>query len=237
VNGDTVIQQEHLSVVLGNHYVISFQDLVEGDVFEGLRSRTRASKGRVRKNGPDYLFYVLIDSVVDHYFVVMEYLKEKMEDLEDEILERTSERMINKIIGIKREMTSIRRVIYPVRDAIERIFIDDYDLLNATTITYFRDVRDHVFHLTMIYDNAKETIAAIMDMYMSNLSINLNNIMKTLTIISLFFVPLTFIAGVYGMNFDYMPELRWKFGYPFSILIMLGVVLTMFYYLRRKKWL
>ena len=232
-----IIQQEHLSLVLGNNYIISFQDLVEGDVFEGIRARARSSKGRIRKNGSDYLFYALVDSVIDQYFIVMEHLKEKMEDLEDEILSRPSENLINKIIGLKREMSNIRRVIYPVRDAVERIFIDDYDLLTPTTITFFRDVRDHVYHLVTIYDNAKETIASLMDMYMSNLSNNLNSIMKTLTMISLFFVPLTFIAGVYGMNFHFMPELAWKLGYPFALLIMLGVVIFMFLYLRRKKWM
>ncbi len=231
------IQQEHLSLVLGNYYVISFQDLIEGDVFEGVRARARGAKGRIRKNGSDYVFYSLIDSVIDQYFIVMEHLKEKMEDLEDEILANPSENMINDIISLKREMTNIRRVIYPVRDAVERIFIDDYDLLNPSTITYFRDVRDHIYHLVNIYDNAKETIASLMDMYMSNLSNNLNSIMKTLTIISLFFVPLTFIAGVYGMNFRFMPELGWKLGYPFSWLIMLGIVIFMYIYLRRKKWL
>lgn len=231
------IVQEHLSLVLGTNYVITFQDLVEGDVFEGVRSRARAAKGRIRKNGADYNFYALIDSVIDHYFIVMEHLKEKMEDLEDEILANPSENMINDILTLKREMTGIRRVIYPVRDAVERIFIDDYDLLNPSTITYFRDVRDHIYHLVTIYDNAKETIASLMDMYMSNLSNNLNSIMKTLTIISLFFVPLTFIAGVYGMNFRYMPELGWEFGYPFAGVIMLGIVIVMYLYLRRKKWL
>ena len=223
--------------MLGTNYVISFQDLVEGDVFEGIRTRARGAKGRIRKNGPDYVFYALVDSVIDQYFFVMEHMKEKMEDLEDEILANPSENMINDIISLKREMTNIRRVIYPVRDAVERIFIDDYDLLNPTTITYFRDVRDHIYHLVNIYDNAKETIASLMDMYMSNLSNNLNSIMKTLTIISLFFVPLTFIAGVYGMNFRYMPELGWKIGYPFAGIIMLGIVIVMYVYLRRKKWL
>ena len=234
---ETIIDQEHLSLVLGDCYVITFQDLVEGDVFEGVRARARAGRGRIRKNGSDYAFYALIDSVIDQYFIVMEHLKEKMEDLEDEILANPSDNMINDIIGLKREMTAIRRVIYPVRDAVERIFIEDYDLLNPNTITYFRDVRDHIYHLVTIYDNAKETIASLMDMYMSNLSNNLNAIMKTLTMISLFFVPLTFIAGVYGMNFRFMPELDWKMGYPFAWVIMLGIVVFMYVYLRRKRWL
>ena len=227
-NKKTFVQQEHLSLVLGNNYIISFQDLIEGDVFEGTRSRAKSAKGRLRKNASDYLFYALVDSVIDQYFIVMEHFKEKMEDLEDEILANPSKNMINDIVALKREMTNIRRVIYPVRDAVERIFIEDYDLLNSSTITYFRDVRDHVYHLVSIYDNAKETIASLMDMYMSNLSINLNAIMKALTAISLFFVPLTFIAGVYGMNFKYMPELNWILGYPFALFIMLTVILAMY---------
>jgi magnesium transporter len=231
------VQQEHLSLVLGSYYLISFQDLVEGDVFEGIRFRARSAKGRLRKNASDYLFYALVDTVIDQYFLVMEYFKERIEDLEDEILANPSTNMINKISALKREMTNIRRVIYPIRDAIERIFIEDYDLLDSSTITYFRDVRDHMYHLVSIYDNAKDTIASLMDMYMSNLSINLNNIMKALTTISLFFVPLTFIAGVYGMNFKYMPELNWILGYPFAWGIMLSVIAVMYIYLRRKKWL
>ena len=236
-NNSRIIKQEHLSLVLGRNFLITFQDLVEGDVFENVRTRTRASRGRIRKNGADYLYYVLIDSVIDQYFIIMEYLKEIMEDFEDDILSNPSQNKINDIIRLKRELTNVRRVVYPVLDAVEKIFIEDYPLIDPSTITYFRDIKDHVYHLVNMYDSSKETIASLMDMYLSNLSHSLNSTMKALTMISFFFVPLTFIAGVYGMNFEFMPELKWKLGYPFSLAIMLGVFIAMFLYLRRKRWL
>lgn len=231
------IIQEHLSLVLGPNYVLTFQDNLEGDVFDPVRMRLSQPKTRIRKNGSDYLFYALIDAVVDQYFTVMEYVREKIEDLEDYVLENPDKKLIDHIIGIKKQLTTIRKVVVPLKDAIDRLFIDDSEFITENTYVYLRDIQDHTMHLTTSFDSFRESVASLMDMYMSNLSNNLNVIMKTLTIFSLFFVPLTFIAGVYGMNFRYMPELEWRYGYPLVIGIMLLTVIFLFIFMRSKKWL
>jgi len=236
-NGDTSIVSEHLSLVLGSHFLISFQDKLDGDVFDNVRARLQSSKARLRTNRADYLFYALIDSVVDRYFNVMEFIRERIEDMEDYVLENPTEHYINHIISIKKQLTNLRKVVIPLKDAIERLFSDESDYIGEDTYTYFRDVQDHIIHLSSTLDGFKDSVSSLMDMYMSNLSTNLNIIMKTLTIFSLFFVPLTFIAGLYGMNFQYMPELHWRYGYPVVLIIMTGSVITMFIYLRRKRWL
>lgn len=236
-NGDTSIVSEHLSLVLGSHILISFQDKVDGDVFDNIRVRLQSPKSRLRTNRADYLFYALIDSVVDRYFNVMEFIRERIEDMEDYVLENPTEQYINHIISIKKQLTNLRKVVIPLKDAIERLFSDESDYIGEDTYTYFRDVQDHILHLSSTLDGFKDSVSSLMDMYMSNLSTNLNIVMKTLTIFSLFFVPLTFIAGLYGMNFQYMPELEWQYGYPAVLVIMTGSVITMFIYLRRKGWL
>jgi len=236
-NGDPMIVSEHVSLVLGPHFVISFQDKIEGDVFDPVRIRIQNSKSRIRQNGPDFLFYALIDSIVDQYFHVMEFIRERIEDMEDYVLENPSEKYIDHIIAIKKQLTNIRKVVIPLKDAVDRLFAEESAFIGEETYTYFRDIQDHLVHLTTSFDAFRDSVSSLTDMYMSNLSNNLNVIMKTLTIFSLFFVPLTFIAGVYGMNFQYMPELGWKHGYFMVLIIMLGSVITMFNYLRRKKWL
>ena len=236
-NGDPMIVSEHVSLVLGPHFVISFQDKIEGDVFDPVRIRIQNSKSRLRQNGPDFLFYALIDSIVDQYFHVMEFIRERIEDMEDYVLENPSEKYIDHIIAIKKQLTNIRKVVIPLKDAVDRLFAEESAFIGEETYTYFRDIQDHLVHLTTSFDAFRDSVSSLTDMYMSNLSNNLNVIMKTLTIFSLFFVPLTFIAGVYGMNFQYMPELGWKHGYFMVLIIMLGSVITMFNYLRRKKWL
>lgn len=236
VDGQLEIHQEHLSLVMGEKYLISFQDNVKGDVFDNVRMRINTAKSRLRKNNVDYLFYALIDSVVDQYFIIMEYLREKIEDMEDYILEHPNENVINHIIAIRKQLTNIRKVVIPLKDSVERLFNEDSTFISEETLTYFRDVQDHIVHLTGSFDGFRDAASSLTDMYMSNLSNNLNVIMKTLTIFSLFFVPLTFIAGVYGMNFVHMPELSWKYGYPMVLGLMLLSVLLMFLYMRRKKW-
>ena len=236
-HGDSSIVSEHLSLVLGSHFLISFQDKINGDVFDNVRARLQSPKSRLRKNRADYLFYALIDSVVDHYFNVMEFIRERIEDMEDYVLENPSEHYINHIIAIKKQLTNIRKVILPLKEAIDRLFTEESEFIGEDTYTYFRDVQDHIIHLSTSFDSFKDSVSALMDMYMSNLSTNLNIIMKTLTIFSLFFVPLTFIAGLYGMNFQYMPELGYQYGYPIVLIVMFGSVITMFIYLRRKGWL
>jgi magnesium transporter len=236
-NGEPGIVREHLSLVLGDNYVITFQDKIKGDVFNNVRSRIHTQNSRMRKNKVDYLFYGLIDSVVDQYFGVMEFIRERIEEMEDYVLVNPSQRYIDQIISLKKHLTDIRRVVLPLKVAVDRLFVDESLFITGDTFTYFRDVQDHTIHIAENFDGFRESLSSLMDMYMSNLSNNLNIIMKTLTIFSLFFVPLTFIAGVYGMNFQYMPELSWKYGYPAVLTLMLISVTFMFIFMRRKGWL
>ncbi len=236
-NDDIQLIQEHLSLVLGNNYVISFQDKVEGDVFSSVRQRIILNKGKLRQKGVDFLFYKLIDSIVDQFFLVMEFTREQIEDLEDFILSNPSNNMNEKIIGLRRKISELRRMIFMMHGAVKHIVSEDSNYIKEDTIMYFKDVLDHTTHLSSDFESFRDYVTSIMDIYMSNLSNNLNIIMKTLTIFSLFFVPLTFLAGIYGMNFEYMPELNHKWGYPAILMVMLIVVSLMYFYLKRKNWL
>jgi len=236
-NGDFETIEEHLSLVLGTNYVISFQDKAERDLFDSVLDRIINNKGRIRKFKADYLFYGLLDSVVDHYFHIMEYVRESIENLEEFALSNPDQNITNEINNIRKRLTKMRKLIYWVKTAIEKANLNESELISQKTVPYFKDVLDHTIHLESNFENFRDSVASLMDMYMSNLSNNLNLTMKTLTIFSLFFVPLTFIAGVYGMNFQYMPELSWKWGYVAVLVVMLITVLVMFIFLRRKKWL
>ncbi len=231
------IIDEHLSLVLGKNYVISFQDKVEGDVFDPIRHRITSNKGKLRLKGADYLFYTLIDSIVDQYFLVMEYVREEIEDLEEFVLSNPSKNMNEEIIHTRRKILDLRRTIYMIHGAVKHLASEDTNFIKEETIMYFNDVLDHTNHLNSDFESFRDYVTSIMDIYISNLSNNLNVIMKTLTIFSLFFVPLTFLAGIYGMNFEFMPELKEKWGYPITLGIMLIIVFVMFFYMRRKKWL
>jgi len=236
-NDEVNITKEHISLVLGKNYVISFQDSIEGDVFSTLRQRINSNKGQIRKKEEDYLFYALIDNVVDHFFLVMEYIREQIEDLEDYILTNPSENMNEKIILLRRKISELRRIIYLIHVSIKNIISEETVFINEDTNPYLKDVLDHTLHLNSNFDSFKDYISNIMDMYMSNMSNNMNIIMKTLTIFSLFFVPLTFLAGIYGMNFQYMPELGFKWSYPILLGIMIFISGLMFIFMKRKKWL
>ena len=236
-DGKIEVLKEHISFVLGRHYVITFQDSIEGDAFNAVRQRIKSNKGRIRKLGEDYLFYSLMDSVVDQFFLVMEYVREQIEDIEDHILSNPSENMNEKIILLRRKISETRRMIHLTQEAVKKLIHEESEFIDEEIFPFLNDLLDHTQHLNSSFDSFREYANSIMEMYMSNLSNNLNVIMKTLTIFSLFFVPLTFLAGIYGMNFAYMPELQQKWGYPIVILIMLGIVGIMYMYMKRKKWL
>lgn len=236
-NDEIDIISEHLSLVLGENYVISFQDKIEGDVFGSVRQRIRQNKGRIRQMGVDYLYYKLIDSIVDQFFLVMEHTREQIEDLEDYILSNPSKNMNEEIIRLRRNISELRRMIFMMHGAVKNIMSEGSNYIKEDTILYFKDILDHTNHLNSDFESFRDYVTSIMDIYMSNLSNNLNIIMKTLTIFSLFFVPLTFLAGIYGMNFEYMPELHQKWGYPAILVVMLIVVSLMYIYLKRKKWI
>ena len=234
-NENIVIEQ--VSFVLGKNYVITFQES-EGDVFDPIRERLRLDNGRIRGLKSDYLMYALIDAVVDNYFSIIETLGNKIEDLETDLFGGNAKEGINiEVQQLKREILKVRRAIFPLRDIINRIEKGEHPLIYKRTITYYRDIYDHLIQVSENIDIYREMIWSLMDMYMTTISNRMNEVMKVLTIMSSIFIPLTFLAGIYGMNFEYIPELRYQNGY----FVLLGVMFLMFigllFYFKRKKWL
>ncbi|CDF79008.1 magnesium and cobalt transport protein CorA [Formosa agariphila KMM 3901] len=231
------LTSEQVSFILGHNYVLTFQE-AEGDVFDGLRERLRHGKGRIKSLGSDYLLYALIDSVVDHYYIVIESIGEKIEDLEDDLFNGSAkEQVTNQIQDLKREILRIRRAVFPLRDIINRIEKSEHKLISERTIPYFQDVYDHTVQVNENIEIYREMVWGLMDMYMTSISNKMNEVMKVLTIMSSIFIPLTFIAGIYGMNFENMPELHHKNGYPILLVVMLFMFILMLIYFKRKKWL
>ena len=236
-DNDENIVSEQVSFILGHNYVLSFQE-AEGDVFDALRERIRQAKGRIRGLSSDYLLYALIDSVVDHYYAIIETMGNKIEDLEDNLFEGLTKNEIStEIQSLKREVLKIRRAIFPLREIISRIDKSENKLIDQKTLHYFDDVYDHIIQVTDTIDIYREMIWGLMDMYMTTISNRMNEVMKVLTIIATIFIPLTFIAGIYGMNFDHIPELHYKYSYYILWAVMLVIFLGMLYYFKRKKWL
>jgi len=231
-----VVTAEQVSLVLGSNFVISFQECV-GDVFEQIRERIRGAKGRIRKMGADYLAYVLIDTVVDNYFVILEKLGERIESIEEELVAEPDEKTLHQIHSVKREMISLRKSIWPLREVVNGLQRTESALVADTTSVYLRDVYDHTIQVIDTIESFRDTVSGMVDIYLSSISNRMNAVMKVLTIIATIFIPLTFIAGVYGMNFKYMPELGWRWSYPLVWLIIIIVGGCMLVYFRKKKWL
>ncbi|PWH82740.1 magnesium and cobalt transport protein CorA [Algibacter marinivivus] len=231
------IVSEQVSFILGKNYVLSFQE-AEGDVFDAVRDRIRQAKGRVRHMQADYLLYTLIDAIVDHYFSVIEILGDKIEDFETAIFSgEVDDDISQKIQNLKREILRVRRAIFPLREVINRIEKNESPLIQKKTITYYRDIYDHLIQVSENIDIYREMIWSLMDMYMTTISNKMNEVMKVLTIMASIFIPLTFIAGIYGMNFEYIPELQYKYSYFILWGAMIVMFLGMLYYFRKKKWL
>jgi magnesium transporter len=234
---DGEIHSEQLTVVLMEGLVISFQEIHGGDAFDMIRTRLRQGKGRVRKMGADYLAYALLDAVVDCYFSILEKFGDKIELLEEEVMDEPSKDILKQLHHMKREMIFLRKAVWPMRELINNLERSETELIKPTTDIYLRDLHDHAIRVIDTVETFRDLLSGMMDIYLSSVSNRMNEIMKVLTIITTIFVPVTFIAGVYGMNFDNMPELHSKWGYPITwavILITIGVLL---YYFRRKKWL
>jgi len=232
----TSVLSEQVSIILGSNFVISFQEK-EGDVFDNVRERIRSAKGRIRKMGPDYLAYALIDAVVDNYFAILEYFGERIEGLEENLLANPDPHTLQSIHGLKREMIFLRKSVWPLREVISALQRGDNDIFKETTQIYLRDIYDHTIQVIDTVETFRDMISGMLDTYLSSISNRMNEVMKVLTIIATIFIPLTFIAGIYGMNFDKMPELKWAFGYPLALALMLAVGLLMVFYFRKKKWL
>ncbi len=231
------IINEQVSFVLGKNYVLTFQE-AEGDVFDTVRDRLRYSKGRIRTLKSDYLLYALIDAVVDQYFSIIETLGNKIEDLETDIFDGQAKSTMNlEVQQLKREILKVRRAIFPLREVINRIEKTENALIYKRTITYYRDIYDHLIQVSENIDIYREMIWSLMDMYMTTISNRMNEVMKVLTIMSSIFIPLTFLAGIYGMNFDFMPELKYRYSYFVLLGAMFLLFLGLLFYFKRKKWL
>ena len=230
------IEVEQISLVLGPNYVLSFQERA-GDEFDSVRERIRSNKGRLRKMGTDYLAYSLIDLIVDRYFVVLERLGERIELLEDELVAEPTTETLQVIHRLKMEMVVLRKSIWPLREVIGALERGESPLIQETTGVYLRDVHDHTIQVIDTIETFRDIVSGMLDIYLSSVSNRMNEVMKVLTIIATVFIPLTFIAGVYGMNFKHMPELEWWWGYPVLWLVMIVIAAFMVAFFRRKKWL
>ena len=227
---------EQVSLILGSNFVISFQEN-EGDVFDPIRQRIEADKGRIRKMGADYLAYALMDAIVDNYFTILEKLGDRIEDFEEELVVNPKPETLQAIHHLKREMIFLRKSVWPLREVINRLERWESSLINKSTAIYFRDVYDHTIQVIDSVETFRDMLSGMLDIYLSSISNRMNEVMKVLTIIATIFIPLTFIAGVYGMNFRFMPELEMPIGYPVILLVMLFIGILMFAYFRKKKWL
>lgn len=233
---ETEMHGEQLSLVLLNDTVISFQEPQGGDAFDIIRNRLRQSKGRVRRLGADYLFYALMDAVVDWYFNAIERIGDKVEHIEEEIMKEPGRETLIKLYGIKREVIYLRKQIWPVRDMINNLLRSDSEFITSNTQLFFRDLLDHSTRIIDTVETHRDLLSGMMDIHLSTNSNKMNEVMKMLTIMSSIFIPVTFIAGVYGMNFDYMPELKSPYGYAMVWAVMLGIMGGLVYYFKKKKW-
>ena len=227
---------EQVSFVLGKRYLLSFQEEELQDCFEIVRDRIRTSQGRVRKSGADYLTYLLLDTIIDGYFPVVEHYEDRIEALEDVIISNPDRDTMQEIYDVRRELLALRRLIWPMRNVLNLLMRDHHGIVSDEVQIYFRDSYDHVIQILEIIEAYRELAASLMDVYMSTMGNKLNEIMKFLTVISTIFIPLTFIVGVYGMNFENMPELKGEWSYFLVWLVMLAVAGGLIFYFWRKGW-
>ncbi len=233
---------EQVSLILGKHYLLTVQEEPENDCFAAVRERIRLNKGTIRKHKADYLAYTLLDSIVDGFFPILEEYGEKIEDLENEVVANPTRQTLEKIHKIKRELLTLRRSIWPQRDAINSLIRDGSDLISDEVRVYLRDCYDHAVQVLDMVETYRELAASLMDVYLSSVSNRMNEVMKFLTIVSTIFIPLTFVAGVYGMNFNTeksplnMPELNWYLGYPLCLAVMAAIAAVLIIFFKRKGW-
>jgi len=230
------IRVEQVSLILGKNYIISFQER-EGDVFSFIRERIRNNIGRIRKSGADYLAYSLIDAIVDNYFTIIERLDEEIENLEDKVIIQPNPSNVQAIHKLKRDLIFLRKSVWPLREVISFLEKGESPLVLKSTNIYLRDVYGHTIQVMDTVETLRDVISGILDIYLSSINTRMNEIMKMLTIIATIFIPLTFITGIYGMNFQYMPEVKWFWGYPAVLLGMSIIGIVMVIYFKRKKWM
>ena len=232
---------EQVSIVTGKNFIITFQEQ-EGDVFDPIRDRIRTGKGRIRKYREDYLAYRILDSIIDNYFVVLENFDERIEEIEDQIIKQPDDSSLEKIHNLRKELIKVRRAASPLRDIIFTIEKEKFHFIQKSTYLFLRDLNDHIKQIIDTIENYREIINGLLDLYLSNASHKMNQVVKLLTIISTIFIPLTFIVGIYGMNFSTgaskwnMPELQWAFGYPFVMGMMLVIAILLVIFFKKKQW-
>ncbi|MEJ2357451.1 MAG: magnesium/cobalt transporter CorA, partial [Deinococcales bacterium] len=234
-DGPSELDNEQLSVILLDGIVVTFQER-PGDVFEPLRERLRQGKGRLRRLGADYLAYALLDIVIDRYFTVVEDYGDAIEDLEAEILSNPTTEILQRVNHLKRETLIVRKAVWPLREVIAGLEREEGDLMSPTAITYLRDAHDHAIQVIDTVESLRDMLTNLHDMYLSALSYRMNDVMKVLTIIATIFIPLSFLVGVYGMNFHHMPELAWPWAYPALWGLMLVIALGMLSAFKRRGW-
>jgi magnesium transporter len=234
---ESEIEVEQVSMVLGRSFVITFQEEPERDIFDPIRQRIREKKGRLVKMGADFLAYSLIDLVIDNYFIILERMGEQIEFLEEKLVKDPATETLQTIYKLKRELIVLRRAIWPMRELIAGLERSGTDLIEAGTFTFLRDAYDHAIQVIETVETFRDSVSGMLDIYLSSVSNRLNEVMKVLTIISTIFIPLTFIAGVYGMNFRFMPGLQWRLGYFVVMAVMGIIVIMMIFYFRRKGWI
>jgi len=227
---------EQVSIILGSNFVVSFQEK-KGDVFDSVRERIRTGKGRIRKMGSGYLAYALIDAIVDSYFFTLEKIGEEIEVLEEKVMQNPSPKELNTIYRLKHDLIFLRKSVWPLREVISALEKDESKLIEKHTRVFLRDVYDHSIQVIDTVETYRDMVSGLLDIYLSSISNKMNEVMKVLTVIATIFIPLTFIAGVYGMNFKFMPELEISWAYPLLWLIMISIGVSMFFYFRKKEWI
>ncbi|MFC1590249.1 magnesium/cobalt transporter CorA [Candidatus Omnitrophota bacterium] len=236
------IKSEQVSLILGTNFVISFQEK-EGDVFNSIRERIRNGKGRIRKMGADYLAYSLLDAVIDNYFLIVEKLGDSIEGMEEELVTNPTPKTLQAIHSLKGDTIFLRKSVWPLREVVNILERGESSLIKKTTRIYLRDIYDHTIQVIDSIETSRDMVSGMLDIYLSSISNRMNEVMKVLTIIATIFIPLTFIAGIYGMNFNTeistlnMPELNWPYGYVFTWVVMGVIICLMLVYFKRKKWL
>ena len=234
---------EQVSFVLGKHYLLTVQEEPEHDCFEGVRLRIERSKGIIRKQGADYLAYALLDAIIDGFVPVLELYGERLEELEEEVILNPTRKTLQQIYQVRRELLQLRRAIWPQRNAISSLIRDGSELIGTEVQIYLRDCYDHAVQVMDMVENYRELASGLMDVYLSAVSNKMNEIMKLLTVVSAIFIPLTFVAGIYGMNFNTerspynMPELNWYWGYPICLAVMAAIAFGLLFFFWRRGWL
>lgn len=227
---------EPISFVLGKNYLLTFQEK-EGDAFGPFRERIRQALGQVRKKGPDYLMYRLIDIIVDNYYTVLESIGQQIEDTEEEVYDHPSPKQFQKIQKIKKELIFLRKALYPLRDAVSKLTKGESDFIDPVNNRYYMDVYDHTVQAINTLDTYRDLTTSLMDVHINSVNTRMTEVMKVLAIFSAIFMPLTFVAGIYGMNFEFMPELHWNWGYPAVMVLMAAIAFGLIGYFKYKKWM